>query len=180
MKVKNTITGKVYPDIASALKDNCISNFSLAIAINKIYLWKNADAAKVCATGNFLYAWEKGVQWLAEDIKRQGNYSQFNLKPLEVTFVKGDTVMITDVGQIYDTYSDIFSNYGAWGLTTRDVAEWCYGDIHPDLYSYYTVKASISNTEGRKILYIKSKSNDKGYLISPEGVRKVEKQDADR
>lgn len=112
MKVKNIITGKVYPDIEAALKDNCISNFSLAIAINKNYLWKNEDAA-----GNFLCAWEKGVQWLAEDIEKQGNYSQFNLKPLEVAFAKGDTVMITDISQIYNHYSDIFSNYKACGLT---------------------------------------------------------------
>ena len=175
MKVKNTITGKVYSDIEAALKDNCISNFSLAIAINKNYLWKKADAAELCATENFLYAWEKGVQWVAEDIKRKGNYSQFNLLPLEMTFSKGDTVMITDAGQIYDTYSDIFGNYKDWGLTLQDVAEWCYGDIYPDLYSYYTVKATISLKEGRKMLYIKSKTSNRGYLISPEGIKKVER-----
>lgn len=178
MKVKNTITGKVYPDIVEALKSGCVSNTSLASAIHNAYTYKsgadaNLCAADLCQSANFF--WEVGIQWVAEYIERYGNYNQFNLKPLEVAFVKGDTVMITDVGQIYNHYSDVFSNYEAYGLTLQDVAEWCYGDLHPDLYSYYTVKALFPSFNKEKILYIKSKTNDKGYLISPEGVRKVEK-----
>lgn len=177
MKVKNTITGKVYPDIVEALKSGCVSNTSLASAIHNAYTYKsgadaNLRAADLCQSANFF--WEVGIQWVAEYIERYGNYNQFNLKPFEVAFVKGDTVMIIDVGQIYPTYSAIFSHYKVWGLTLQDVAEWCYGDHHPDLYSYYTVKASFS-FEGKEILYIKSKTSDSGYLISPEGVGKVEK-----
>ena len=180
MKVKNTVTGEVYPDIAEALKSSCVSNASLASAIHNAYIYRSgADAnsctANLCQSEGFFHAWEVGIQWVAEEIERYDNYSQFNLKPLEVTFIKGDTVMITDTGQIYDTYSTIFSNYEAYGLTLQDVAEWCYGDLHPDIYSYYTVKASFPSLRGEKILYIKSKTSNKGYLISPEGVRKVEK-----
>lgn len=175
MKVKNIETGKSYSDVETALKDGCISNIILATAINSAYLRRNADAAKMCEKGNFLYAWEIGVQWLAEDIKKNRSFCQFNLLPLEPTFSVGDKVEIIDKGQIYDTYSDIFDNYENLGLSLRDVAEWCYSDINPNFSEYYDVKTVITfENKDDIILYIKGRESQKGYLIDSCGVRRKE------
>lgn len=169
MKVENAMTGEIYDSIEAALKNGCVSNTSLAIAINKTYISRNINPADLCESGDFFYAWETGLRNLAEDIEKYDNYSLFNLIPLESFFSKGDIVEIIDKGQIYDTYSGIFDNYEGWGLSLRDVAEWCYGDGDPNLSECYVVKAIMISND---ILYIKGKTSQRGYLIDFRGVRR--------